>query len=130
MEESPSAELLDDTAVSDQPASHSASNGAHLTPDELVAKAIAPVKRQYLRPPPLRSSSNNNVKDAASTDKNNDRDINGAAPSTLVKEKKSKRQLKRERRQVTVPLFISLFVLVVFVNVHQFFSFGFCFPEC
>ncbi|CAK9315945.1 unnamed protein product [Citrullus colocynthis] len=96
MEDSVTAELLDDTAVSEELLSHSAENGTHLTPQELVAKAIAPVKREFLRPPPVRSSSNN-VKDAASTAKNDGNDK--AAPSSLVKEKKSKRQLKRERRQ-------------------------------
>ncbi|XP_023554076.1 tRNA-dihydrouridine(47) synthase [NAD(P)(+)]-like [Cucurbita pepo subsp. pepo] len=96
MEDSVSAELRVPTAVSEEPASLSASTGAQLTPEELVAKAIAPVKREYLRPPPVRSSGNN-VKDAASTGKN-DGD-NKAAPSSLVKEKKSKRQMKRERRQ-------------------------------
>ena len=97
MEDSVSAELRVPTAVSEEPASLSASTGAQLTPEELVAKAIAPVKREYLRPPPVRSSGNN-VKDAASTGKNDGDDK--AAPSSLVKEKKSKRQMKRERRQV------------------------------
>lgn len=116
MEDSVTSELLDDTAVSEEPLSHSAENGTHLTPQELVAKAIAPVKREFLRPPPVRSSSNN-VKDAASTAKNDGDDK--AAPSSLVKEKKSKRQLKRERRQVNLS-FISLCVLVVFVNLRHF----------
>lgn len=107
MEESVSAELLHDTAVSDEPPSQFASNGAHLTPEELVAKAIAPVKREFLRPPPLRSSSTN-VKDAASSAKNDGDDK--AAPSSLVKEKKSKRQLKRERRQVTSNSYRSVFL--------------------
>ncbi|KAL7002621.1 tRNA-dihydrouridine(47) synthase [NAD(P)(+)] [Sarracenia purpurea var. burkii] len=63
---------------------------AQKTPEELVAKAIAPVKSEFLRPAPTRASSN---------------DTNGAdsgansAPSNLLKEKKSKRQLKRERLQ-------------------------------
>lgn len=62
------------------------------TPEELVAKAIAPVKREFLRPPPLRPSSNNHG-GAVSEEK--------AEPpqSAIVKEKKSKRQLKRERRE-------------------------------
>lgn len=108
-EDSVTADLLDDTAVSEHPLSHSSDNGTHLTPQQLVAKAIAPVKRDFLRPPPLRSSSNN-LKDATSTAKNDGDDK--AAPSTLVKEKKSKRQLKRERRQVNFS-FISPFVLVL-----------------
>lgn len=88
-------------SVPAEPTPQSASNGAQLTPEELVAKAIAPVKPHYLRPPPVRSSSCNNAKDAApSTAKNDDADK--APPSSLVKEKKSKRQLKRERRQVNM----------------------------
>ena len=67
------------------------------TPEELVAKAIAPVKREFLRPPPVRPS-NDVVSDSKST------------PSTLVKEKKSKRQLKRERRQV-LSLFLKLHIV-------------------
>ncbi|XVE67076.1 hypothetical protein DITRI_Ditri08aG0130900 [Diplodiscus trichospermus] len=72
-----------------QPPSNS--NGAtQQTPEELVARAIAPIKREFLRPaPPSRTSQN----DAAS-------DANGKQfQSSVVKEKKSKRQLKRERRQ-------------------------------
>lgn len=64
---------------------------AEKTPEELVAKAIAPVKREFLRPPPLRPCN-----DVASDSK--------STPSTFVKEKKSKRQLKRERRQVLLSL--------------------------
>lgn len=68
-----------------------------LTPEELMAKAIAPVKREFLRPLSARPSSTNPSNDAVSTE--NDK---SAEPSstTLVKEKKSKRQLKRERLQV------------------------------
>lgn len=72
---------------------------AQVTPEELVAKAIAPVKREFLRPPPVRASSATNTQ--------ND-DVAEAKSASLVKEKKSKRQLKRERRQV--PLFIHNFV--------------------
>ncbi|KAF5727179.1 FMN-linked oxidoreductases superfamily protein isoform 1 [Tripterygium wilfordii] len=66
------------------------SNGAHQTPEELVAKAIAPIKREFLRPPPTRTINQNvSVSNA-----------NAKAPqSGLVREKKSRRQLKRERRQ-------------------------------
>ncbi|CBI37975.3 hypothetical protein VitviT2T_002994 [Vitis vinifera] len=63
-----------------------ATERAEKTPGELVAKAIVPVKREFLRPPPLRPCN-----DVASDSK--------YTPSTFVKEKKSKRQLKRERRQ-------------------------------
>lgn len=65
----------------------------NLTPEELVAKAIAPVKKQFLRPPPTRANQNDTVK--YTNDKSSQQHS-----STLVKEKKSKRQLKRERRQV------------------------------
>lgn len=65
-------------------------------PEELVAKAIAPVKRDYLCPPPLRPSSSNDdkEKDFLSDKKNRD------STHIVVKEKKSKRQLKRERQKV------------------------------
>ena len=73
--------------------SHSRSH-SELTTEELVAKSIAPIKKHFLRPPPLRPSSNDAVSQTTAN----------AAPapsqSTFVKDKKSKRQLKRERRQV------------------------------
>ncbi|CAM8899070.1 unnamed protein product [Rhodiola kirilowii] len=53
-------------------------------------QAIAPVKREFLRPPPPRDSRTETNDDAA--------EANGGA-SKLVKEKKSKRQFKRERQQ-------------------------------
>ncbi|KAF6154533.1 hypothetical protein GIB67_028419 [Kingdonia uniflora] len=62
-----------------------------LSPEELIAKSIAPVKREYLRPPPPRptpSSSNGGV-----ITENNSISFN------VAKEKKSKRQAKRERQQ-------------------------------
>nr|GMD20918.1 tRNA-dihydrouridine(47) synthase [NAD(P)(+)]-like [Ipomoea batatas] len=65
------------------------------TPEELVAKAIAPVKREYLRPPPQRHHSDGN---RAVTGVQND-DAAEAKSNPLLKEKKSKRQLKRERLQ-------------------------------
>ncbi|PSS26010.1 TRNA-dihydrouridine(47) synthase [NAD(P)(+)]-like [Actinidia chinensis var. chinensis] len=61
------------------------------TPEDLVAKAIAPVKREFLLPPPIRPCSKDS-NDVAS-------DATKSAPSNLLKEKKSKRQLKRERLQ-------------------------------
>ncbi|CAN4107437.1 unnamed protein product [Withania somnifera] len=65
------------------------------TPEELVAKAIAPVKREYLRPPPSRTSTvNNNISVGVQND-----DAAEAKTAPIVKEKKSKRQMKRERRQ-------------------------------
>lgn len=81
-------------AMEDAPPSDggSGSGVADKTPEELVAKAIAPVKREFLRPPPIRPCSNdaNDVGSGARS----------APPSSLLKEKKSKRQLKRERLQV------------------------------
>ncbi|KAL6213720.1 hypothetical protein ACLB2K_013164 [Fragaria x ananassa] len=75
-----------------------ASNGvsaaveAQRTPEELVAKSIAPVKKQFLRPAPIRPFSK---------DQNDAVSEGNAKPhqSSVVKEKKSKRQLKRERRE-------------------------------
>ncbi|KAG0473116.1 hypothetical protein HPP92_014973 [Vanilla planifolia] len=67
----------------------------HRTPECLIAKAIAPVKLEFLRPPPPRTAldaeAEYNVEDNA-TEKR-------AAPSAVIREKKSKRQLKRERKQ-------------------------------
>ncbi|PRQ24078.1 hypothetical protein RchiOBHm_Chr6g0268421 [Rosa chinensis] len=66
---------------------------AERTPEELVAKSIAPVKKQFLRAPPVRPCSKDQ----------NDAVCEGnakPAQSNVVKEKKSKRQLKRERREV------------------------------
>ncbi|XP_039040939.1 tRNA-dihydrouridine(47) synthase [NAD(P)(+)]-like [Hibiscus syriacus] len=69
------------------------SNGTtQRTPKELVARAIAPIKPEFLRPPPPSRTTQN---DAAS-----DANANAKQPqANLVKEKKSKRQIKRERRQ-------------------------------
>ncbi|MED6204305.1 hypothetical protein PIB30_008124 [Stylosanthes scabra] len=61
-----------------------------VTAQQLVARAIAPIKKEFLRPPPLRSSSaapNDNKKNPAHSG------------SGLLKDNKSKRQLKRERRE-------------------------------
>lgn len=63
-----------------------ASSSPRPSPEELVARAVAPVKPAFLRPPPVRDAP----KDEG---KAND----GGA---VVAEKKSKRQLKRERKQV------------------------------
>ncbi|KAF2321544.1 hypothetical protein GH714_000364 [Hevea brasiliensis] len=78
--------------IVDQPPSQPLNpNGTHRTPEELVAKAIAPVKREFLRPPPSRT----NQRDTAVSDA----DAKASKSSVVAKEKKSKRQLKRERRQ-------------------------------
>lgn len=69
---------------------------AHPGAAELVAKAIAPVKREFLRPPPVRTCDGIDGKKA--DDKETVQNDGASAP--ILKEKKSKRQLKRERRQV------------------------------
>lgn len=81
--------------LGEQPPSSNSNETPRLTPpEELVAKAIAPVKPEFLRPRPPRTCQN----DAAVADCN---DANGkpSQSSVVAKEKKSKRQLKRERRQ-------------------------------
>lgn len=80
-EENPPSELL------------SGSNGdalQHQTPEELVARGIAPVKKEFLRPPPSRNGEKSASSDAAESKQ---------GQGGLVKEKKSKRQIKRERQQ-------------------------------
>ncbi|KFK30482.1 hypothetical protein AALP_AA7G266400 [Arabis alpina] len=52
------------------------------TSEELIERFMAPIKKEFLCPPPSRSGNQND-----------------AAPPSLVLEKKSKRQLKRERRE-------------------------------
>ncbi|KAJ8446739.1 hypothetical protein Cgig2_002901 [Carnegiea gigantea] len=73
--------------------------GAHPTPEELVAKAIAPVKREFLRPPPVRSSEKKSDSVLQSDVNQANVDAKSDASKSIVKEKKSKRQLKRERRE-------------------------------
>ncbi|XP_011088544.1 tRNA-dihydrouridine(47) synthase [NAD(P)(+)]-like isoform X2 [Sesamum indicum] len=87
--------LLDNTLNPVSAAQPPPLDEAHPTPDELVAKAIAPVKRHFLRPPPVRTCDGNNSSKAdegAAAQKDD-------ASAPILKEKKSKRQLKRERRQ-------------------------------
>ncbi|XP_004230876.1 tRNA-dihydrouridine(47) synthase [NAD(P)(+)]-like [Solanum lycopersicum] len=83
-----------------QPTSSNAADGGvseeFLTPEELVAKSKAPVKREYLRPPPSRPSTNNNNNTTVGVE--ND-DAAEAKRAPLLKDKKSKRQIKRERRE-------------------------------
>ncbi|KAL5788746.1 hypothetical protein ACOSP7_005695 [Xanthoceras sorbifolium] len=76
-----------------EPISVAARTHQNLTPEELVAKAIAPVKKEFLRPPPTRTiPKNGDVSEA--------NDVSSrSTTTTLVMEKKSKRQLKRERLQ-------------------------------
>ncbi|KAK4477193.1 hypothetical protein RD792_016406 [Penstemon davidsonii] len=68
---------------------------ADMSAEELVAKAIAPVKREFRCPPPIRTSDNHNNSNAdVKTTAKND-----GVSAPVIKEKKSKRQLKRERRE-------------------------------
>ncbi|TVT96686.1 hypothetical protein EJB05_58085 [Eragrostis curvula] len=64
------------------PAVTVASPPSQPTPEELVARAVAPVKPAFLRPPPVREAPKEEGKAAG-----------------VTAEKKSKRQLKRERQQ-------------------------------
>jgi hypothetical protein len=82
------------------------SNGSQPNPEELVAKAIALVKKEFLRPPPpILSSTSTGLQ-------------NNTVSQTKVvsaKEKKSKRQLKRERHQVlSLSLSLALCICVCF----------------
>ncbi|KAB1207463.1 tRNA-dihydrouridine(47) synthase [NAD(P)(+)]-like [Morella rubra] len=88
MDESP-AGVVEDPKPSEYLQVPSKPNGSQQTPEELVAKAIAPVKKEFLRyPPPRTCSSTNHENHTVSETK-----------VVALKEKKSKRQLKRERRQ-------------------------------
>lgn len=87
MDESLAELVVDTEKLSAEPPP---SNGSQPTPEQLAAKAIAPVKKEFLRPPPPRPSS-------TSTGLQND--TGSQTKVVSVKEKKSKRQLKRERHQ-------------------------------
>ncbi|WOL04342.1 hypothetical protein Cni_G13063 [Canna indica] len=63
-------------------------------PEDLVARAIAPVKNEYLRPPPSRSAAVGREVDDDDNEKKS-----SSSNAVVVKEKKSRRQLKRERKQ-------------------------------
>lgn len=63
------------------------------TAEELIAKAIAPVKKQFLCTIPIKSSIQQPSDDVVS-------DTKPSSNASVVKEKKSKRQAKRERKQV------------------------------
>ncbi|KAL9254831.1 tRNA-dihydrouridine(47) synthase [NAD(P)(+)]-like-like protein [Drosera capensis] len=87
--------LMAATAATDsveptQPPPPSLHNLQRPSPEELVAKSIAPIKREFLRPPPQRTNSSAAAAGEA-------REGEGGEGSRLVKEKKSKRQQKRER---------------------------------
>ncbi|KAM1763625.1 hypothetical protein ACFX11_002951 [Malus domestica] len=83
---------MDESPAETAPVPEARNGGSERTPEELVAKCIAPVKKQFLRPPPIRGLSNDQ-NDAVSEGKSK------ASQTSVVKEKKSKRQLKRERQQ-------------------------------
>lgn len=88
--------VMDDTPNGAPTAEAPAPFQSHPDVEALVAKCVAPVKKDFLRPPPVRttdSSSNSNDKDKAESQKE-------TGPAPVIKEKKSKRQLKRERREV------------------------------
>ena len=108
MDDGPTAELSgEEPKVSDEshetPSVVVVGGVVQQTPEDLVAKAIAPVKREFLLPPPIRPCCKDS-NDVAS-------DATKSAPSNLLKEKKSKRQLKRERLQVlSLPNYICLYV--------------------
>ncbi|XP_074331228.1 tRNA-dihydrouridine(47) synthase [NAD(P)(+)]-like isoform X1 [Apium graveolens] len=62
------------------------------TAEELIAKAIAPVKQQFLCHNPIKSSIQQPSNDVVL-------DTKPSSNASVVKEKKSKRQAKRERKQ-------------------------------
>lgn len=95
----PGTELAVEQNLENAAASPEDAGGAHPTPEELVAKAIAPVKREFLRPPPVRSSEKNSDSISQSDVNQANVDTKSDASKSIVKEKKSKRQLKRERRE-------------------------------
>lgn len=99
MDESPAATAVEHPETQLQPLSSNTDDGGvsheFRTPEELVAKAIAPVKREYLRPPPSRPCNNNDSTVGVQND-----DAAEAKNTPILKDKKSKRQIKRERRQV------------------------------
>ena len=66
------------------------------TSEELIERSMAPIKKEFLCPPPSRSLKQSDVK---------------APHPSLVQEKKSKRQLKRERREVC-PFFSKLIIRI------------------
>lgn len=99
MDES-ATETAEVSQIPGEQAASNANGSVKQTPEQLVARAIAPVKEQFLRPPPVRTSfasQNDDVSEKVSVQSGG-----------LVKEKKSKRQLKRERRQVFFSFHITL----------------------
>ncbi|XP_072989306.1 tRNA-dihydrouridine(47) synthase [NAD(P)(+)]-like [Typha latifolia] len=89
-------EVID--AKPDEPHSQAPPN-LRPTPEELVARAVAPVKAEYLRPPPVRSNEDEARGGHPDEDDDTKEKKSTLSSSNVVKEKKSKRQLKRERKQ-------------------------------
>lgn len=91
---------VDDDAAAAEAVEEEHSKPVHASPGELVAKAIAPVKRDFLRPPPVRASSSSNNANPVGGGGDVGSDRKSLPAKSVVQEKKSKRQLKRERQQV------------------------------
>lgn len=64
-----------------------------LSVEEMVAKSIVPVKKEFMCPAPNRLSNDNNGSSGDAVP------VSTTASAPVIKEKKSKRQLKRERIQ-------------------------------
>ncbi|KAJ7967238.1 tRNA-dihydrouridine(47) synthase [NAD(P)(+)] [Quillaja saponaria] len=92
MNESPT-ELVEHPKISGDQSPSNSNVVVQQTPEELVARAKAPVKKEFLRPPAARPSA------ATETDGVSDTNDKASVQSCFLKEKKSKRQLKRERHQ-------------------------------
>ena len=78
-----------------------------LSVEEMVAKSIVPVKKEFICPAPNRLSSDDNKSSGDAVP------VSAAAAAPVIKEKKSKRQLKRERIQVLYVFFAYHFGLIM-----------------
>lgn len=108
---------VDDAAAAAEVAEEDQSKPVYPSPEELVAKAIAPVKRDFLRPPPVRaSSSSNNASRVGGGDVGSS--WKSLPAKSVVQEKKSKRQLKRERQQVIQTTKLVSFFLLSYTHWH------------
>ncbi|KAH9620890.1 hypothetical protein KSS87_003393 [Heliosperma pusillum] len=90
--EPPPAESTQSAMDESATESNALNSASAFTTEELVAKSIAPVKKEFLRPPP---SSRSSVVEVNEENVNGD---NRHEKKSIVKDKKSKRQLKRERQ--------------------------------
>ncbi|XP_021753466.1 tRNA-dihydrouridine(47) synthase [NAD(P)(+)]-like [Chenopodium quinoa] len=77
------------TENNEPPSEPETATGTQPSPEELMAKGVAPVKKEFLRPPPTSR--------CVTSDENGKSDKSKS--SGVVVEKKSKRQLKRERHE-------------------------------